>query len=304
MSKALTLIFSFLLFISLVFGAIFFTVNLSLGYNEVQKNAAPFVEGFLRENITKQASTTDKILDAILSSELGQKIPFTDNLKQSLEEKMKSGELDNVSLQQETQEFIREMYYAEYSCGYWDCFSVSEIPLFLVSQKSQNYWYKNFRYLGIASLILMAILFLLVSKKRNFFVLIGILSLLASLPLWGIKKLIAIFFNGQILEFVNIFFSKSNYVATMMTAGGIILIALAIVFGLFGLGFKIFSWIDGIKIKLPKSRKKIIQEKSVIRPIQTAPLTQSETLKTEEVKKTKNKLENKTNNKTKKKSKK
>lgn len=309
-SKLLTLIFSFLLFISLVFGAIFFTINLSLEYTEVQKNAAPFVEIFLRETLPSQVSTTDKILDAILSSEWAQKIPFTDTLEQSLEEKMNSGNLDNVSLQQETQQFIQEMYYANYECGYWDCFSISEVPFFLISQKSQNYWYRNFRYLGIASLVLMTLLFFLVSRKRNFFVLVGILSLLASIPLWGVKKIIPMFFTGQILDFINIFLSKSGYVATVLTAGGIILIALAIIFGLFGLGFKIFSWIDNIKIKLPKTKKKFQQETNVVQPIQTAqPIQQtqqvkSETLKTEEVKKIKNKSEKKKSKKIKKNSKK
>ncbi len=288
-SKALTLIFSFLLFISLVFGAIFFTINLSLEYNEVQKNAAPFVENYLRQTLNQKVSTTDKILETILSIELIQKIPFTNNLKQSLEQKMKSGDLNNVSLQQETQEFIQEMYYAEYACDYWDCFSISEVPFFLISQKSQNYWYANFRYLGIASLILMAILFLLVSQKRNFFVLMGILSLLASLPLWGIKKLIAIFFKGQILDFANIFFDKSGYIATVLVAIGIALIALAIIFGLFGLGFKIFSWIDRIKVKLPKPKKKVLQEKP-------APIVQalpSEMPSTQKAKKAKSKSEDK-----------
>jgi len=287
-SKVITLLFSFLLFISLILEALSFKVYSSLEYNEVERNAAPFVENFLRESLKESPSTTDRILDSVLNMGWVQKIPFTDTLKQALTEKLKSKEIDNVSLQQETQEFIQEMYYAEYDCGYWNCFSASEVPFFLISQKSQNYWYRNFKYLGIASLVLMAILFLLVSKKRNFFVLLGILSLLSSLPFWGIKKIVAVFFNAQILEFANILLSKSGYVAKLLTAWGVILIALAIIFGLFGLGFKIFNWIDSIGVKLSKPKKKPLPEK--VTPLspqssQSTQLIKPENSKTQEIKK-------------------
>jgi len=266
-SKAITLILSFLLFISLILGALSFTIYSSLEYNEVEKNAAPFVENFLRESLKKSPSTTDKILDTVLSIDWVQKIPFTDTLKQALTEKLKSEEIDNISLEQESKKFIQEMYYAEYDCDYWNCFNLSETPFFLVSQKSQLYWYKNLKYIGIISLVLIALLFLFVGNKKNFFVLMGILSLLSSLPIWGIRKIISIFSKGDILNFVNIIFSKSNYVATILTSAGIILIALAILFGLFGLGFKIFSWIDSIKtrapkIKIPRKQDKIKKEES------------------------------------------
>lgn len=270
-SKALILIFSFLLFISLIFGAVSFTIYASLEYEEVQKNVAPFAEDFLRENIitksgeiNKNISITERVLDAVLNSAWGKEIPFTEKIKQSLEEKLNSGKGDNVSLQQEAQELIYEIYYKEYECvGYKQCSDKYEVPLFLISQQARNYWYKNFKYTCVFGLALVGILFLLVSKKRNLFILVGILSLLTSLVLLGAKKV----FSDSIIKVGNevfgIFFNKLSYVITFLAAAGIILIALAIIFGLFGLGFKIFSWIDSINVRLPKSKKKTMKEKRI-----------------------------------------
>lgn len=271
-SKALTLILSFLLFLSFILGSVSFIIYSSLEYNEVQKNAAPYVETFLRESIiteqgeiNKDISATDRVLDAILSSKWGKEIPFTESLKRSLEEKMKSPNLDNVSLKEESEELIHEVYYKKYECNYWDCAKKYEVPYFFISQQSRDYWYQKFKYALSGSLILMGALFLLVSKKRNFFVLVGILSLLTSLVLLGIKRISSSSIKLIGSEIFNIFFNKSGEIIKLLAIAGIILIALAIILGLFGFGFKIFSWLDNIKVRLPKQKKKIKKGKSRIK---------------------------------------
>ena len=155
------------------------------------------------------------------------------------------------------------MYYQQYDCNYWDCFSKYTPPFFLISQKSQSYW-NDLLYYSITAVILSAILlFFLFKRKYNLLFMSGIVIIVSSFLILGIEKLLAIFSNQIIFNITILFFSQSGFVFVRMFIGGIILIFTGLIVELFRAGFKIYNMFSRIgetepsnKIKIPSKKKK------------------------------------------------
>ena len=47
--------------------------------------------------------------------------------------------------------FIEQIYYANYECEFWDCVKKSEIPYVLISDKERLYWARNAFLLAVMS---------------------------------------------------------------------------------------------------------------------------------------------------------
>src|SRR3989344_8616115 len=162
-----------LLFFSLLAMNSFFTLATSLKYENVQQEATPLVA----------------------------------ELFEGLNE-------ENRTLFNETvaQEFLQDVYYKDYGCGFWKCFIQEEIPFFLVSEQARDYW-KGKLYLAlIVSLVLSAIAFFLVENKKNWPVVVGGILILSAIPLLKIKQFVAFFIPDSLTSlsiFLNIFFSKA-----------------------------------------------------------------------------------------------
>lgn len=137
-------------------------------------------------------------------------------------------------------EFIGQIYFDEYECGFWDCFSQDDIPFFLVSAKSQAYFYSKFN-LVLMSIAVLAILgFLLAEKKSNFFLLTSVLLAISALP-FAKFDVFAGLFGDEVQGIISVFFSKaySVFLASLILGG--ILLAIGIILKLFKVGFKIQS---------------------------------------------------------------
>jgi hypothetical protein len=78
---------------------------------------------------------------------------------------------------------VYEIYYDDYDCNFWDCLSEEgEMGLFLISEKSKDYWKGKLYWAFLISLILAALIFLIVEQKQNFPIVLGLIVLISALP--------------------------------------------------------------------------------------------------------------------------
>ena len=88
-----------------------------------------------------------------------------------------------------TEEFIKGIYYKEYSCGFWSCLIKEDSTYFLISQKVNDYWAgKSYMFL-ITTLILLASVFVLIEQRANGLIVSGGAIIIASLSLLKIQGL-------------------------------------------------------------------------------------------------------------------
>jgi hypothetical protein len=162
---------------------------------------------------------------------------------------------------------VDKYYHTEYDCGFWDCFEKEDIPLFLISAKAQTYWQSKFYFILMFTLALAALIFILVEKKTNFFLLTGILTIVASFSIRYLSRLASLFssssegIGGYISQIVLIFLNQSRNVFIKLLLIGGALIIICIVLKIFKLGFVISNLFA--KIKIPKQIGKIKPDKKI-----------------------------------------
>jgi len=151
-----------------------------------------------------------------------------------------------------TEDFIEGIYYKNYDCNFWNCFSKEKLPFFLVSQKSKDYWNSKYYFFLASSLILVGLLFFFVESRTNWIILTGVLMILSSFSFIKLYEFsLKIFSSGTFRIFslfFDIFFIKANTVFWIIFIFGVFL-------SLVGIGIKIWFW-DSIKRKF--SRKDVI----------------------------------------------
>jgi predicted membrane channel-forming protein YqfA (hemolysin III family) len=162
---------------------------------------------------------------------------------------------NDAILEEGIKNVINQIYYKEYDCGFLDCIKSTEVPTFLISKKSHDFFDGKFYIFLLISLALSAILFFLVEKKANMPILAGIFLALSSLPFIKLDILFSSLSNEMASKFLKIFFSQSFPVAIKLLIFGIILIILGIVFKMFKVGLFISDLIS-------KITKKSVEEKS------------------------------------------
>ncbi len=97
---------------------------------------------------------------------------------------------------------IEGIYYGDYECDYWDCFTKEKTPLFLISEKSKNYWQEKLIFMFIFSLILVAGMFFLTENKKNFPIVLGGVLILSTLPLLKLESFV-VSLAGSSLSFLS-----------------------------------------------------------------------------------------------------
>ncbi|MBW6442277.1 hypothetical protein K0A97_00655 [Patescibacteria group bacterium] len=126
----------------------------------------------------------------------------------------------------------QQVYYADYGCGFWDCFKGAGISffrkgtegwrgtLFLVSEKARNYWNEKFYSLLTFILILLAATFVFTKQKINTLSIPGLILISSSfILLWAKKKLEGV--TISYLMFVNVFLNKTPIVFKLTLLLGI-----------------------------------------------------------------------------------
>ena len=101
---------------------------------------------------------------------------------------------------------VYEIYYDDYDCNFWDCLSEEgETGLFLISEKSKDYWKGKLYWAFLISLILAALIFLIVEQKQNFPIVLGLVVLISSLPFMradSFVSFLAVDLSGFIIPFL------------------------------------------------------------------------------------------------------
>jgi hypothetical protein len=133
---------------------------------------------------------------------------------------------------------VKDIYYAEYDCNFWDCFEKSDLPIFLVSQKAHTYWKQKLFIILSAFFFLAALAFLLIEKKTSLPVLLGSFWIIVGLIFVKIDAVFS-FFPETLSRLLGIFFSQSGQIAVKVFLIGGVLIAAGIILKIFKIGFKV-----------------------------------------------------------------
>ncbi len=128
---------------------------------------------------------------------------------------------------------LHEIYYKEYNCDFWDCFSKEQVPTFLVSQKAHDYWAQKF-YISLVIILVLAVLaFLLLEKRSNWPIVVGGLTILSSIAVIKIRNFASVFVPSEpkILQTIlDAFFTQTMKVVWTTAIIGIVLVCVG--FGL------------------------------------------------------------------------
>lgn len=123
---------------------------------------------------------------------------------------------------------VYEIYYKDYDCNFWSCFSTEENMLFLVSEKTKDYWKGILYWAFLVSLILTVLIFLVVEQKQNFPIVVGVLVFISSLPFMKADSFIS-FLAGDFSKFVMPFIGNIKNVFWFSLVIGLLFIIAGIV---------------------------------------------------------------------------
>ena len=236
------LLLGILLFFSFLIMNSFFILQSSLSYENVKTGLYPLVKDmsmsgageFIPKEIVGEFNLTDAAKDA--SKALENYCRNNNNTHYvfeyegySVDVPCESANISNPeALINETYEdVLYGIYYKEYDCKFWDCFSKTELPFFLVSQKAKDYWKNKFYISLIVSLVLIALILLFVEQKINTFVVVGTLLALSAFPLLKLKDLLYAL-AGDFSVLINIFLSTTRGVFLFSLILGMIFIGAGI----------------------------------------------------------------------------
>lgn len=281
----LSVIVTVLLFLSFIAGILLLTLSLSLNYNNLQKEAIPAVKDAIQEeyNLAEQVDIEYPLIETYCKENADYVFSY---------EQFTIDVPCNVALQgtdaildEGIRDIVHNIYYKEYNCGFLDCFKQSEVPLFLVSQKSYNFITYEFYLILAISLILIAAMFFLYEKKSNMFIVTGILLVISSLLFIKLDALLLVISNKTISKILGIFFSKAYFVALRVLIAGIIVILVGIVLKIFKAGFFIHKAIS----KIQKKQETKQEAKQEIKKENKYPVKSTKSSKKAKSKKTKSK---------------
>jgi len=249
----LLVVVSVLFLVSLLAMNSLLIASLSLDYDNIQKEVIPVVKESLKEKINlaqvvenNQFSLLQNFCANISNNAdyIFNEQGYTFVVPCSVVSKG-AQEMLNVAIDK----FVYDTYYKEYNCTFFDCFKEGEIPFFIVSQHSKDYWQGKFYISLLISFILFALMFLLVEKKSNFSIVAGSLIILSSLLFakletfarWLINKLSSVSLAGSddIFKFFTLIFIQSYKVFLIMLIIGLALVVFGIILKFFAVGFKI-----------------------------------------------------------------
>jgi hypothetical protein len=142
--------------------------------------------------------------------------------------------------------FIEQIYYADYDCEFWECVKTSDIPFVLISDKARVYWAGNAFLLSVMSLVLFGLIFLVAEKRPSKFISVGILLAFCSLPFKNMDWILKLV-PAQVAPLFSLLSQKAHFVFVIMLIISVVLI-------LFGIVALIFGW--KMKFKDDSSEKK------------------------------------------------
>lgn len=256
----LAVLIGVLLFVSILSGALLLTLSSSLKYENVGERF-----GFVIKELVGQSELTNELQSksSLMKAYCNQSSEYVFQYKDynlvipcSIIEQGTNAILDyGISIT------VQQTYYKEYDCKFIDCFKQGELPIFLISEKSQNYFMNKF-YLVLFFFILLSILmFVVLQKKSGLLTILGSFFIVSSLIIWKIGDVIMMPMNEQIRSIIGIFFSSSYSVFIKMLIIGIILVVLGISFTIAGIGMKINEFFSRMKERNAEKEEKVKKKK-------------------------------------------
>jgi len=233
-------------FLSLLSLSLLWTLSLSLNYETLQKESAVIAKDFLKEiNVTEAIRQNYPLIQIYCKNYSNYVLNYqgyTFDIPCSV-----ALQGEDAIIEEGIKDTIHSIYYTEYDCNFIDCFRKSSVPMFLISQKAYDFWTGKLYFSLLASFILFILVFLLVEKKTNAFILSGSLAIVSSLPFIKLDSLLSLFSDKMIFKFLGIFFSQAHFVSIKILIIGAGLLVLGIVLDIFKVGFFISNFISKIK---------------------------------------------------------
>jgi len=258
--KSSVVFFSFLLFFSFLALNSLFILGSSLKYDNVNDGIYPIVkelsgtgggnlipkEVIGEFNLTKAAEDARDVLKEHCKNNTDYSFTY-EEYSVSIPCKYANSTNPEEIINKTFDDVIYDIYYKDYDCSFWDCFSKTEQPFFLVSEKAHYYWMNKFYISLLVSAILIFLIFLLVEHKPNTLIITGALLVLSVLPLLKLGDLIFAI-AGKFSFLINLFLSSTKTVFWFSLILGVILIIIGIVLRVRG--------IENTKQKISKKEAK------------------------------------------------
>lgn len=281
--KGVLLVFvSVLFFVSLLVGNLFLTLSLSLDYDNVQSGLVSAVKGSTINdmNVEELIGTAYPIIQLYCedNSEFVFDDPTSGHTFVIPCDVVNQG--SEAILDYALGDIVEDIYYEEVDCEFWDCFEKTGSPLFLISAKAKDYWNSKFYFSLIASVVLIGLMFFLVEKKSNLFIISGSLLIVSSLPFMKLNWVLTFLPANQFLEFLTIFFTKASTVFLIALISGIAFLITGILLKLFKIGFIISNLFSKkgknvskdkmkpiVKKRISKVKEKLVVKKGIFKKI-------------------------------------
>lgn len=251
----LIFLISLILFFSLFFSNVFLNLSWSLEYDTLEPNLIQVTNKFINKTgVGEEISMAVTAMEfycmthsnyVFMEENIGVEVPC---------EIVDSG--PNSSTDYIVKYLINKVYYDNYNCEFWSCVKESQIPFVLISEKAKDYWYDKFKLAIYVSLIAFALSFILVRKKSNAFINVGILTIAAAILFKQFDWVLKIFPDNSLFELLDIFFAKSLNIMIVMCVIGALLLVVGILFRFFRLSTKISNL-----FKKKESKEEIPDEK-------------------------------------------
>jgi len=236
-----------LLFVSFLAMNTLATFSSSLSYENVRNNVYPIAFGIGDSSLSEEVMGNLNL----------KKVAEGENLKASNYCNRQNTTIYNFSYEgfmidvpctivaQGTQAILNEtisdvvygIYYTQYNCSFWNCFSENQFPSFLISQKAQDYWQGKFYIMLLISLILAVLIFIFMENRINAPIILGILLVLSGLPVLKLSALIYAFVGKPLSFVIGIFFSKAALIFWISLVIGLAFIAVGFASRIMNLGF-------------------------------------------------------------------
>lgn len=263
----LFVIASFALFLSFFAGNVFLTLDWSLEYDTLRPELTSIIKDIaaeseinldevMEENFVIMESYCQNNSEYVFSKQEYIFVIPCDIVSQGSEAVIEQG-INNL---------LKEFYYKEYDCGFWECVKQSDAgqPFVLVSEKARDYWNNKFYLALVVSLILIILMFFLIETKHSLFTVVGCLLIISSLPFMKLNWLLSFISDASFLQFFTIFFIKAYNVFLISFIIGLALLGVGIGLKFFNIGFKIsdfFSKKEKVKENVSKKDiKEIVKE--------------------------------------------
>jgi len=253
----LALIVGILLFISFLVGNSFLTFNLSINPDNIKEGVS--------SNIDVIVDSVEKEANINLTKEIEDKIPAIESYCENNAEFVFSlegytidipcevaEEGSNAIVAESAGDVVEGVYYTEYNCdSFWKCALNPKNPFYLFSEQAKQSWKNVFYYSLLISLVLIAVMFVLIENKSSFFITLGFLLIVSSLPFLKIGSFFNVFDNS-LVNFVSVLFSKASLVFWIDFVTGLVLIAIGVGLKFFNLGMFFMNMFDRNNEKIVK----------------------------------------------------